>query len=64
MNVPTLAEQQEPNYNSFVVTEDVVWNTSPERLMIGTNGERESWKSMLAAQLDDGQGIALLVHFY
>ena len=32
---------------------DIVWRTSRERWMIGTNGERESGKSLLAVRHDD-----------
>ena len=53
MNVPVLADQQEPTYNSFVQTQDVVWKFCQEGWMIGTNSKRESRKAMLAAQLDD-----------
>ena len=55
MDVPGLADQQEPTYNSAVRTQGVVWKTYRERWMRGTNGERErkSRKSVLAARNDD-----------
>ena len=49
MDVPVLADQQEPTYNSSVRTQDVVWITCRERWMIGTNGARELRISVLAA---------------
>ena len=53
MDVPVLADQQELIYISCVRTQDVVWKTSQERWMTGTNGEEEPGKSMPAAWLDD-----------
>ena len=53
MDMPGLANQQEPTYNSFVLTQDVVWKTSLEWWLIGMNGERESGKSVLVVRLDD-----------
>ena len=57
MDVPVLADQQEPIYISSVQTQDVVWKTYQERWMIGTDGKRESGKSKLAAWLDDDDDI-------
>ena len=39
MGVPMLADQEELIYISSVRTQDVVWKTYPERLMVGTDGE-------------------------
>ena len=38
---------------TYLRTQDVVWKTCLERWLIGTNGERESEKSVQAVQLDD-----------
>ena len=53
MNVPVLADQQEVIYISSVRTQDVIWKTCRERRMIGTDGEKESWKFVSAARFDD-----------
>ena len=56
MDVLVLADKQEPIYISFVRTQDLVWKTCQEQWMIGTDGERESGKSVLSTQLDDDGG--------
>ena len=53
MVVPVLSDQEELTYNNSARTQDVVWKTCRERLIIETNGKRESEKSMLTVQLDD-----------
>ena len=53
MDVPVLADQQEPTYNSSMQTDDVVLKIYRFRCVIVMNGERESRKSELAAQSDD-----------
>ena len=52
MDVPVLADQEEPIYNISVQTQDV-WKTCWGGWMIGTDQERESEISELAAWLDD-----------
>ena len=42
MDVQELADQPEHIDISSVWTQDIVWKTCRERLMIGTGGERES----------------------
>ena len=44
---------QELIYISSVRTVDVIWKTCRQRLMIGTDAERESGKSMQSARLDN-----------
>ena len=58
--MPVLADQQELTYNSFVLTQDVVWKTYRKRWLIGKNGERESVKCMLAAWHDDDDDYDVL----
>ena len=53
IDMPMLADQQEFIYISSVRTQDIVWRTCLEWWMRGTDGERESGKSMLSARLDD-----------
>ena len=53
MDVPVLTDQQELIYISFVRTLDTTWKICREQWMIGTDGERESGKFVLLAQLDD-----------
>ena len=53
MDIPVLANQQELTYNTPVWTQGIVWKTCQKLWMMGTNGERESGKSMLAPQLDE-----------
>ena len=52
-DVLVLTDQQESTNNYDVQTQDLVWKTCWEQWMIGTNGEKESGKSMLATRLDD-----------
>ena len=60
-----LADQQELTYNSSVRTQDVVWKNCQEQWMIGTDGERESGKSVPAAWLpaddDDDEILPVLL---
>ena len=53
IDMPGLANQQELIYISSVWTQDLVWRTCWEKWMIGTDGKRESGKSVLSVQLDD-----------
>ena len=53
MEVPVLTNQQELINTSFVWTLDEVWKTCWEQFMIGTDGVRESVKSVLVARLGD-----------
>ena len=46
-------DQLEPTYNSSVVIQDIALKISWEGWMIGTGGERESRRSMLAEGQDD-----------
>ena len=52
-DLPVLADQPELTYNSSVRTEGVFYETCWKRWMIRTNDEKESGKSVLAAQLGD-----------
>ena len=61
IDMPALADQQELTNNSSASMQDLVWKTCQERWMIGMNGERDSGKSVLAAQLDDND---IYVHAY
>ena len=47
MDVPELT------CKTSMLTFDVVWKSFLERWMTGTDGERESDKSVIAAQIDD-----------
>ena len=49
IDVQMLADQQELIYNSSVWTQDVVWKTCQKGWMIGTNGKRESGKSVASS---------------
>ena len=53
MDVPVFADQEEKSYNSSVWTRGIVWRIYHERWRIGTTGENESGKCMLAARRDD-----------
>ena len=53
MDIAMFADQQELIYLSCVWTQDVVWKPYWEQRMIGTDGKKESGKSVLSAQLDD-----------
>ena len=53
MDEQVLGGQQEPIYNSSVLIKDVAWKTCRERWTIGTNGERVTGKSVLAARHND-----------
>ena len=55
MNELVLADQEELTYISSVQKQNVVEKTCWKRWTIGTNGKRESRKSMLAARLDDDE---------
>ena len=58
MDLPVLADKQELIYDCSLQTQDVGWITYRERWMIGTNGKRESGKSMLA------DGLVWFIGFY
>ena len=53
MDAPGLTDQQELPYVASLGTLDVVWRICWERWMIGTDGERESRKSVLDDDNDD-----------
>ena len=48
-----LDDKLEPNYNTSVRTQDVVYKICQKRLMIVTNVGRDSGKSGLATRHDD-----------
>ena len=60
MDVQMLDDQLEPIYNSSVWTQGVVSVICRKRWMIGTNGERKSGKSVLAARHDDEDCLKLI----
>ena len=49
MDMQMLADPQKLTYISYEQTLDLIWMTYQEQWMIGTDGERESEKSMLSA---------------
>ena len=53
MDGPVMAGHQELIYISCVHIQGVVWKTYMEQWMRGTDGEKESGKSVLSARLDD-----------
>ena len=52
MDIPVLIDQQRFIYISSVRRVDAVQKTNQERWMIGTDGERCSWNSMLLARVE------------
>ena len=60
-DVQVLGDQQKIIDNSSVRTQDAVYKTCRKWWMIGTNGERESGKSMLAAWHND---IHIYIYIY
>ena len=61
MDVTVLTDQQELIYISSVETQSVVWKTCREQWMIGMDGARLSWKSVVSRQLDDDDDIIISI---
>ena len=67
MDEQKLEDQREPISNSFVPIQDVAWRTCREPWTIDMGGERESMKSILAAQRDNdviGENIQPLMPYH
>ena len=65
MDVPVLLDQYERTYNSSVQKQNAFNRACWEQWTIGTDGKRESEKSLLAARLDDDDDddmSAVLIH--
>ena len=57
MVMPVLDNKQELTFNSSTWIQDIVWKNFEEQWMIGTDGERVSRKSMLAAEIGDNDNV-------